>query len=196
MDGILETDENTAHLEEKILMLKSYFYHNGLLFCNSNGDLPDIGSIGGDWDSIVALIEQGEVFYSKLYKNRVTYLSRELYYQIKPYRQRVDNLSDKSKEVIEFLEANDSASTKTIKYILGIPSKEFTICINELCKELLVTAVKRDRTINVNWSSFKWGTFQQWERLKPLPKVGHDAERLNILLSTVLTENQIRSLLR
>ncbi|MCL2197623.1 MAG: hypothetical protein FWB80_01750 [Defluviitaleaceae bacterium] len=182
--------------EEKISLLQSYFFRNGLLLCNRNKELPDIDSIGGDLNSIVTLIEQGDVFYSKLYKNRVSYLSRELYYQIKPYKQRVQNLTAKSKEIFNFLEENDIANTKIIKHILMLSTNEFMTCMDELNKELLVTAIRRDKTINANWISFCWGTFLQWEQLKPLPKIDFDVKRIKTLLLSIMSEKQINNLIK
>jgi len=153
--------------ETKISLLQSYFLKNDMLLCNENKDLPSLTTVGGDWDSIIMLIEQGEVFYSKFYKGRVTYLSREFYYKVKPDKQRTHKLTAKAREVLELIEAANPVSTSAIKDKLMISSKEYTACMDELFKELLVTAIKRDRTINANWSSFCWGTSQHWERLFP-----------------------------
>jgi hypothetical protein len=65
-----------------------------------------------------------------------------------------------------------------------------------LFRELLVTAIERDRTISENWSSFRWGTFAMWERRHPLPGTPISKEALHQLLGPALTERQIQSLLR
>ena len=184
-------------INEKILYLRSYFSQNGLLLCGENKDLPSIYTVGGDWNSIISLIEEGEIFYSKLYKGRVSYLSRDLYYQIKPYKQRTKSLSDKSKEILAFIEEVDSATTKEIKSILNISSaKEFNCYMDELFKELLITAIQRDKTMNVNWSSFRWGLFSCWEQLNPHAGVIPDPEQIKKMLSAIMTDKQIESILK
>lgn len=154
--------------EQRKTLLRSYFMTNGLLLCNESKELPYLESVGGDWISIVALIEEGEVFYSKLYKGRVSYLSREFYGNIKPYRQRLERLSPTARSIYEHLTQIEMATTVEIKEILFLSGKTFTQCMDELFKELLVTAIQRDRTMNVNWSSFYWGTFEKWEAMHPL----------------------------
>jgi len=183
--------------EEKVACLQSYFIDRGLLLCNDDGNLPSKRTIGGDWNSIVELMERGEVFYCKLYKNKTTYLSREMYYQIKPYKQRIDNISDNSKKVYEFVEAVDMVSTKEIKKALMMSTKEFNKVLNELCKELLITAVRREKTLNDNgWCSFYWGTACSWEKLKPLHGVKVDVDRVYELLFGMLRDREIERLLR
>ena len=187
---------NVGYNSEKERLLQSYFSRNGVLSCNDNKDLPSLNGVGGDWNSIVSLIERGDVFYSKLYKRRVTYLSREFYYQIKPYKQRTHKLSQKSKEILEFIETVDLVTTKEIKTVLMPPAKIFSSCMDELFSELFVTAIQRDRTMNQNWSSFCWGTFAQWEQLHPLPETKRDMTHVNTLLSGVMSDEQIQSLLK
>ena len=86
MSFVCETHQESIPIE----LLKGYFSRNGFLLCNECRNMPSLFNVGGDWNSIVQLIEEGQVFYSKLYKGRVTYLSREFYAQVKPYRQRME----------------------------------------------------------------------------------------------------------
>jgi len=155
----------------KISALQSYFSQNDMLHCNDSKGLPSLGAAGGDWNSLVALIERGEVFYSKYHRCRATYLSRDFYYKIKPEKQHTAKLTGKSREVLAFIEATGPASTRDIKEGLMLSAKEYTACMDELFKELLVTAIKRDKTLNTNWCTFYWGTFEHWEKLIP-----HSAE--------------------
>lgn len=67
-------------------LLEGYFSCHGLLLCNEDRDLPWLDSVGGDWNAVVALIEDRQVFWSKLWRGKVTYLSRACYWQLKPYR--------------------------------------------------------------------------------------------------------------
>jgi len=150
-------DISMGQVDEKKLLLQSYFSRNGVLLCNNNKELPSLFDVGGDWNSIIALIEQGEVFYSKIYKSRVTYLSHDFYYLVKPYKQRADKLSSGSKELFEFINTAGPVNTKEIKNRLMLSAKLFSSCMDELFKELLVTAVQRDETMNQNWSYLLMG---------------------------------------
>ena len=189
-------NESLIQNQEKISLLQSYFSCNGVLSCNENKDLPSLENVGGDFNSIISLMERGEVFYSKLYKKRATYLSRELYYQIKPYKQRADRLSPKSKEILDFIAAVGIVTTKEIKSMFMLSAKAFSSCMDELFAELFVTVIQRDRMLNQGWSSFCWGTSLRWEQLKPLPEVELDIKKISALLSAIMTEKQIQSLLR
>lgn len=129
-------DSGGAETEE-VRLLRAYFAKNGMLLCNENKELPSLFSVGGDWNAVVSLLEQGEVYYCKLYKGRTTYLSRALYYQIKPYKQNLERLSQKGREVLAFIKAAGLVSTKEIKDTLMLPRAAYTACMDELFKALL-----------------------------------------------------------
>lgn len=177
-------------------MLKSYFQAQGILLCNENRELPSLASVGGDWNGIVSLMEQGEVFYSKLYKGRVTYLSRAFYAQIKPYKQRLEKVSPAAKRIFEFLREAGPADTAEIKNALKLSGKPLSESMGELFRELLVTVIKRSQTLNVNWCSFDWGTYETWEQIHPVSDMIPEKGRLFALASSFLTERQIRNLLK
>lgn len=164
-----------------------------LFLCNADQRLPSLDEMGGDWNLIMKLIETRKVFYSKLYKNRVTYLSSELYWAIKPYKQRWEKLSQTSKEIFEFVDEFGEVTTPELKNALLLSNKTFTKCMNELTKELFVTAVAKDRTINNNWSSFYWGTYKFWE--KNAIKCPSHSKDVYSILAPVFTEREIQKLL-
>lgn len=174
--------------------LRAYFAKNGILLCNENKFLPSLDTVGGDWNAIVYLIEQGEVFYSKLYRGRVSYLSREFYYQIKPYRQKLEAVSDRAREAYAFIESAGLTTSADIKNMLMLSGKVFNERMDELFSQLLVTAVKRERTINPNWSSFCWGTYARWEERAGVPTRPPDESAARGMLA-LLTERDIRKLL-
>ncbi len=163
---------------------------------NENRELPSLFSVGGDWDGIVALIERGEVFYSKLYRGRVTYLSRALYEQVRPYKQRPERLRPGSAAIFEFFSGVGLANTAEIKAALCLSGRDFSERMDELFRELLITAVERDRTISQNWSSFRWGTYRDWENRHPLPGAPISVGALRQMLGSILTNGQIRNLLK
>lgn len=175
-------------------LLRSSLSRNSILLCNENRDIPSLASLGGRWNDMVALLESREIFYSKLYKNRVTYLPREFYYHVKPFRQRETLLSPQARELLMLLRQTGPIGTEELKRLFPLWGSRFSAYLDELLRELLVTAVKRDRTINETWCTFLWAPFEYWEAgISPLPSSPAEAHRL---LSPLLSEKQICSLLK
>jgi hypothetical protein len=66
-------------------------------------------------------------------------------------------------------------------------------CLDELLKELLITAVQRDKTLNETWCTFLWADYTVWEGAAPsLPSDPAQARRL---LEGLLSPRQITKLL-
>lgn len=91
-------------------------------------------------------------------------MSNKLYWCVKPYKQRLEELSTVSRDIFLFIDELGEATTAEIKNALFNKSKTFSKSINELSKELLVTAVAKNQEINNNWSSFYWGTYKLWKK--------------------------------
>ncbi len=174
-------------------LLRNYFAQAGLLLCNENPYLPSLPTVGGTWNDIVAMMETREVFYSKLYKGRVTYLSRALYYHLKPFRQREANLSPEAAALLFLLRQTGPVGTEELKRLSPLPGKALNRCLDELLKELLITAVQRDKTLNETWCTFLWADYTVWEGAAPsLPSDPAQARRL---LEGLLSPRQITKLL-
>ena len=183
---------------DPVSSLRTYFSRNHILLCNDNAYLPSINDAGGDWNAIVHLIETREAVYSKAYRKRTTYLSPILYAMLKPYKQRLNKLSEESRRIYDFLCACGSKSTQEIKSALLLSGKSFSAAFDPLLSELLVTAMERDRTINETWSSFLWGTSAKWENTlaHPLPKVEATEANLIALLSHLMPQKEIAALIK
>lgn len=150
--------------DERIVFLEEYLKTIPIFLCNEDGRLLSFSQIGGDGDALMELVEKRKVFYSRFYKKRVTYMSNKLYWCVKPYKQRLEQLSTVSRDIFLFIDELGEATTAEIKNALFISSKTFSKSINKLSKELLVTAVAKNQEINNNWSSFYWGTYKLWEK--------------------------------
>lgn len=146
----------------KKLRLNTVIKDIGMLLLNENKQFLSVMELGGDWDTIMSLIEEREVFFSKVYKKRTTYLSRELYFLLKRFRQRT-LLGYTEQKIYEFLSQCGGADTETIKAALMIEDKKFKKAMDKLLESMNVTVLHRARTLNPQWSSFLWGTFEQWE---------------------------------
>ena len=178
MSFVCETHQESIPIE----LLKGYFSRNGFLLCNECRNMPSL--------------EEGQVFYSKLYKGRVTYLSREFYAQVKPYRQRMELISSHSRLIYNLLDTIGYANAQDIKRLLNLSNKVYTDAMHELSQELLITAIQRDKTINQNWSSFYWGTYKTWESLHPISDIEVSTSRLKQLLDRLISEKEIHKLLQ
>ena len=180
MGFVCETHQESIAIE----LLKGYFSRNGFLLCNECRNMPSLFNVGGDWNSIVQLIEEGQVFYRKLYKCRVT------------YRQRMELISSHSRLIYNLLDTIGYANAQDIKRLLNLSNKVYTDAMHELSQELLITAIQRDKTINQNWSSFYWGTYKTWESLHPISDIEVSTSRLKQLLDRLISEKEIHKLLQ
>ncbi len=189
--------EQTAFLDP-VSSLRAYFARNHILLCNFNAYLPSLNDAGGDWNTIISLIETREAVYSKAYRKRTTYLSPILYAMLKPYKQRLNKMPGESRRIYDFLAACGPKSTQEIKNALLLSGKSFTAAFDPLLSELLVTAMERDRTMNETWSSFLWGTYTQWEDTlpHPLPRVEATEANLLALLSHLMPQKEIAALMK
>lgn len=146
--------------------LLGYFSQNGFLLCNENTELPYLDFVGGNWNAIVSLMESGDVFYSRFYKNRVTYLSRELYYALKPYRRRSEKLNTQSERLLSFLQSAGEANAEQMQSECLLEKKMQTEALNTLVSELFATVLRRDMTIHESWCTFTYGAAERWEEKK------------------------------
>lgn len=181
-------------ITNKSIFLEKYLEEMSMFLCNGDGRLLSFYQLGGDWDSLMDLVEERKVFYSRLYKNRVTYISNRLYWSIKPYKQRLEKVSEKSKTIFEFIDEFGEATTPEIKNALVLSNKTFSQCMNELVKEFLVTATARDKKISNNWSSFFWGTYKLWEKTAIQYKPAYMEEYK--LLEAIFSQREIKNILK
>jgi hypothetical protein len=188
--------DSRGQANDPLAMLQAYFQNNALLLCNENACLPYLGLVGGDWDAVVQLMERGDVFYSKFFQKRVTYLSREFYYALKPHRRRMDRLSVKARNILAFLDDCGGANAETIQAACMLDKKAYTAAMDELFFELLVTVSGRDRTLNVTWCSFLYETSDRWEQKQPKNGAQPSLDKAADMLCGIFTKKQINALLR
>lgn len=182
--------------KDKEQSILNYLDTYGLLLCNENKYLPSLFDIGGDWDSIISLIEKREAFYCKVYKKRTNYISKELYFLLKNYKQSTTGIPAVSLSIYNFLYENGPADTETIKNMLMLNSKSFKEAVDVLFERMLVTAVKRGNTLNQTWSTLVWGTYIDWEKdVQPLFAHEDDYNRLFKILNLNLSEKEITKII-
>jgi len=172
-----------------------YFSKSGMLLCNASEELPYLDLVGGNWNAIVSLVEDGLACYSRFYKNRVTYLSPELYHALKPYRRRMDRLDESSRRLYDFLRSVGEANAEQMQQACLLEKKTQTDALNRLVSELFVTVIRRDVTLNENWCSFTYGPAEVWEqkqnRADSTTKIGEAEE----ILLRQLSQKRVNSLL-
>ena len=173
--------------------LITYFAGNGLLLCNENPALPYLDFVGGNWNAIVSLMESGDVFHSRLFHHRVTYLSRALYFAIKPYRQRIQRLDAASIRLLEFLRAAGEANAEEMQVACCMEKQTQTKALEQLVEEMFVTVSRRDKTIHENWCTFCYCPAECWEEKGFIPSQQEMDRALNQLRNH-FTEKQIQNL--
>ena len=176
--------------------LERYFSQNALLLCNRSDELPYLELAGGDWNAIVSLLERGDVFYSRLFKNRVTYLSPELYFALKPYRRRLERLDANSLRLLDFLQAAGEASAEQMQQQCLLEKKTQAEALNRLVCELFVTVIRRDVTRNETWCTFTYGPAERWETKQPREKHTPNVGEAEQILLRQLSQKQVQSLLK
>ena len=176
--------------------LSAYFSQNGLLLCNENGELPYLDLVGGSWNGIVSLMESGDVYYSRFYKGRVTYLSRALYLALKPYRRRMERLDAQCLRLLAFLEAAGEANAAQMQSACLLEKKAQSKALDRLVDELLVTVSRRDETIHDSWCTFFYCTADRWEQKQPDLTATASLGEAQRLLSQQLEQKQITALLK
>lgn len=188
MDGEKRTAEEIA--------LSEYFKKNGLILCNEHPKLPYLGLAGGNWSAIVALMERGDVFYSRFYKDRVTYLSREWYFALKAYRGRYLKLPEESVCVYDFLRSAGMGNAKQIQSFCRLSKKQYDRAMLPLFRELFVTVLWRDETISENWCTFLYGSSEAWESKRPENRPQAEYGSAEKLLARFFDQKEVQSLLR
>ncbi|NLI54313.1 MAG: hypothetical protein GX417_08285 [Clostridiales bacterium] len=176
--------------------LLTYFSQYGLLLCNENAALPYLELVGGSWNAVVSLMESGDVFYSRFYQNRVTYLSRELYAALKPYRRRLERLDGESARLMAYLDAAGEANAAEMQAACRLDRKAQTKALDRLVSELLATVIRRDATIRENWCTFCYGPAERWEEKHPEERCFAASDEAERLLSGLFTKDQIKKLLK
>lgn len=149
--------------KERKAYLKALLQQYGMLLLNRNPYFPSVIELGGDWNLIMELVDDRDVFVSKLFKSRTTYLSREMYERIKPFKQK-SVLTECESRIIRFLDATGGADSEEIKSVLLLSDKSFDQSMNALLKNLSITVLNRGKTLNNQWSTLIWGTSGQWEK--------------------------------
>ena len=175
--------------------LITYFGENGLLLCNENPALPYLDLVGGNWNAIVSLLESGDAFYSRLFHHRVTYLSRALYFAMKPYRQRMQHLDAASVRLLEFLRAVGEANTEEMQIACFMEKQTQTKALEQLVDEMFVTVSSRDKTIHETWCTFRYCLAEHWEEKQQVPPQAKIDLAIG-LLEKHFTEKQIQHLLK
>ena len=175
-------------------LLKDYLDTYGILACNTTKYLPGLEDIGCDWGDAMDLINSHELFYSKAYRKRTTYLSIEAYFLLKNIRSPKP-IDETSRNIIGLLEDNGTLDMKTLKTLCG--SEMFSKAFAFLLKNMYITALKEWKPLNPNWSEFCYCTAETWERCVKKPEMPEDCdERLREILLKSMTEKEYIKFIR
>lgn len=176
--------------------LKNYLNYAGILLCNVNPYLPSLSDIDCQWTDATALIDDHELFYSKAYRKRTTYLSQEAYFLLKQCRTRKP-LKGASERLYELLKESGPMETEQLKVLAGMDGPAFTKAFDFLLENLYVTAFKNGRILNPNWSTFVYSTAETWETTVEKPSLEGDPQtRLQELLLKTMPLEEFAKLIK
>ncbi len=176
--------------------LIQYIDANGILLCNANPYLPSLDDIGCSWNDVTEAIDQHELFYSKAFKKRTTYLSKEVYYLLKAIKNPKP-ITPSAERIYSLLNNNPDAETTFLKEASGLDSKAYKEGFDFLLQNLYITALQNGTTLNANWSTFCYGTSLEWEKHSPnIYNCDNARERLWEILSGTMTEKLFLALIK
>lgn len=144
--------------------LKEKINENGIMLLNESDELPSIVGEGFNWYEVMGLIEKGDIFFTKLYKKRTTYISRELYFCFKTILY-LEHMTDSEHMLHNLINEISGITTSSLKEILIMDSKELDKLILQLSMNMQITILGSGKYININWSHVRWCTAEYWESL-------------------------------
>lgn len=176
--------------------LEKYLEITGILSCNENPYLPCLSDVGCTWSDMTELVDRHAIFYTKVYRKRVVYLSPETYYLLKPCRP-VRPMNADAHKLYDLLDGAPPIEAGDLRELAQMGQAELAKALDFLLEHLYITALGNGRVINPNWSTFRYGTAKAWEALTPPPpQVNAPRERLFERLGRSMAEKEIEVLLR
>lgn len=178
--------------------IKESINNHGILLLNSTPEFYNVMDLGGDWFTVIRLIEERHIFTSKLYKGKTTYLSRELYYSLRLLLPH-EMMSADERQIYDFINASTNVDMEILKITSNMDSKNLRKILNKMQKNLLITVLHGGKKLNDNWSTYYYGTYEQWEksdknRLDLEEK--RALENVYLYLGKLMSDRQIKNLIR
>ncbi|MDF2609174.1 MAG: hypothetical protein K0R92_648 [Lachnospiraceae bacterium] len=184
---------------DKKAFVYDYILNSGILLLNQNSQYDSLMEIQGDWDTIMTLIEKRKVYFSKVFYDMTTYISDEMYPYFKFLKKDI-KLGHNEEKIYNFLNQYGGQDTELLKTVLGLDKKSFDTSINQMLKNMQVTVLDRGKTLNKQWSTYIWGTMEQWEQGANISnKIISEEEAYNKIfgkLQSRLSEKKISSMLK
>lgn len=185
-------------MKNKVLLL-NFINDYGIIACNKDNFIKSINDIGSSWQDAVALINEREIFYSKIYKQKTVYLSKHLYCLLKKI-ESYKKISKNSSSIYKILENNPPQNTEILKIVSGLNKEEFNKAQMELLEKMYITAFSSYKSININWSSFLYTTSSKWEKYTKLDDVDCTKEKAKkeifLILEKTMRNTDIEKIVR
>ena len=176
--------------------LKKYLDATGILACNTDAYLHCLEDIGCTWADAVELIEKKELFLCKAYRKRTVYLSPRVYHLLKGCRYQRP-MPEPAARLCQILQTSPGLETGELRELAQMDQRTLLTAMDFLLEELYITAVGNGHWLNPNWSTYRYGTAEAWEReAAPGQEEEHPRETLQEFLSWSMPEEEIRRLIR
>lgn len=177
------------------MTLFEYLTAMGILSCNRNPYLPSLEDLGFTWGEMTVLLDKKELFYCKVYRKRTVYLSPRAYFLLRQCRQR-PALAGETAALYELLDQTGPIEIADLKRLACLDAKTFQHAFDFLLQNLYVTALENGKVRNPNWSTFRYGTAEQWEKLAAQQQPSIDPEgELRELWGQTMTKQEISRLI-
>lgn len=181
--------------ESTVMTLKNYLDYAGILACNENPYIKCLSDIGCGWEDVSALINTYELFYCKAYRKRTIYLSPKAYYLLKSCKRQKP--MDESAACIYDLMDQGPMDMETIRLLVCMDKKHLNKSFTFLLENLYATAMLNGRILNRNWSTYEYGTDQNWEAHVKRPVIKGDPRvELKAVLTRTMPEEEFDRLVR
>jgi hypothetical protein len=152
-------------------------------------------SLGYNWENITGLIDLHEIFYCKVYKKRVTYLSREVYLLLRKCKPQ-KAMDPNSKQIYDLLKRLETSEKEELKVKANMNAKDFDKAFDFLLENLYITAFINGKYLNPNWSTFVYSTSERWEKeVTKLHYHGDPKPRLEAILLKNMQDNDFNKLI-
>jgi len=138
-----------------------YIANKGMLLLNRSNHFDSLMEIQGDWNSIMDLIEDKKVYFSKIFNGKTTYLSDEMYPYFKVLNKD-SSLSVAESKILSILEQHEGCETNFLKILSAMEKKVFDVALNGLLRKMYITVLRRGKIINSQWTAYTFGTDEQW----------------------------------
>ena len=171
------------------ITLLDYLNNFGMIGCNRSKYIPSITDLGVSLNAVMELIENKEIFYSKVFMGRTVYISKTLYCLLAAIKGD-KALNYYERYVLQAVQRLQPVSTKQLKAECTLSEKKYNTTFNSLLKKMCITAYSPYEFLNPHWATMLYSSAKKWEdqiQYSPFSGAKEVAEQqiINLLKKTI-----------